>query len=121
MAEARRGPDPAVLLAFAAMVLLLGSNFVAVRFSNRELAPFWGGGFRFALGMFLLATIVALRRVPMPRGPAFWGAALFGALAFGGNFAFLYWGLVRTPAGTASVLFATTPLLTFLLAVAVGQ
>lgn len=38
-----------VWLVFATVVLVGGGNFVAVRFSNRELAPFWGAGLRFAL------------------------------------------------------------------------
>jgi hypothetical protein len=38
-----------VLTAFLTLVLIGGANFVAVRFSNVELAPFWGAGSRFLL------------------------------------------------------------------------
>lgn len=44
-----RAPDACKLAAFATMAFLLGLNFAAVRFSNRELARFWGSGFRFAI------------------------------------------------------------------------
>ena len=38
-----------VLAAFFAGAILAGGNGVGVRYSNRELEPFWGAGFRFAL------------------------------------------------------------------------
>jgi hypothetical protein len=41
--------DRATLAAFRSLVVLVGANFVAIRFNNRELAPFWGAGTRFAL------------------------------------------------------------------------
>lgn len=108
-------PDRVTLLAFAVMVLLGGSNFVGVRFSNRELAPFWGAGIRFALAACILMLIVAARRLKLPRGRAFVGAALFGILNFAGAYAFLYWGLQHIRAGLGSVIMSTVPLLTLLL------
>lgn len=115
-----RGLDGASLAAYAAAVLLLGLNFVAVRFSNRELAPFLGAGARFALASLVLTAIVAARGVPFPRGRALRGTLAYGALSFFGAYAFLYWGLLDVPAGMAAVLFATVPLLTLAGAVAVG-
>ena len=126
-------PEPRVLLAFAAfaafaaivaivaIVVFLGVNFVAVRFSNRELAPFWDGPLRFAAATVLLFAVVGIRRGPLPRGRALVGAALFGALAFGVNFALLYWGLLHVRAALASVIFATILLLTLVMATAIGQ
>lgn len=109
-----KGPDRLTLLAFGVMVLLGGSNFVAVRFSNRELAPFWGAGVRFALAAVVLMSMVAVRRLALPRGRALVGAALFGILNFTGAYAFLYWGLQEIPAGFASIVLATMPLVTLL-------
>jgi len=91
-------PDSRVLLAFSLVVLFLGVNFVAVRFSNRELQPFWGATLRFALASVILFAVVRLRRIPLPRGGALTGAVLLGATAFGVNFAFLYWGLLSVTA-----------------------
>ena len=114
---ARSGPDWATLGAFAAAVLMGGTNVVAVRFSNRELAPFWGAGLRFALAAALLFLAVFAMRLALPRGRALAGAALYGVLSFGAFYAFAYWGLLYVPAGLASLLLAFIPLLTFLLAV----
>lgn len=63
-------PSRAVLAAFGAFVLIGGFNFVAVRFSNRELAPMFGAGVRFTSAAVLLLAVLALRRLPMPRGRA---------------------------------------------------
>ncbi|MES2155723.1 MAG: EamA family transporter [bacterium] len=116
-------PDRLTLAAFAATVVFLGSNFVAVRFSNQELAPFWGGAVRFALATVILVAIVAGRRIAWPRGKALVGAVLFGLLAFAANFGLLYWALRPggVPAGVASIVYATIPLTTFVLAVAMGM
>lgn len=117
MTEAAAAPDRAVLAGFAVGTLLLGMNFVAVPISNRELAPFWGAALRFAVAAAVLFGIMAARRVPFPTGQALQASAAVGALGFGGAYALMYWALVDFPSGLASVIFATVPLTTFLLAV----
>ena len=42
-------PSTATLAAFLVSTVIFGSNFVAVRLSNQELAPFWGAALRFAV------------------------------------------------------------------------
>ncbi len=54
-------PDRLALGAFAGAVLSGGSNFVAVRFSNRELDPLWGAGLRFALAAAIFGVLSAVR------------------------------------------------------------
>jgi drug/metabolite transporter (DMT)-like permease len=105
------------LAAFVTGSVLAGGNAVGVRFSNRELAPLWGAGLRFAVaGAVLLAGMAALR-LALPRGRALAGALLFGALNFGAAFALAYYGLVRVHAGLGQTLLAVVPLATLLLAV----
>jgi drug/metabolite transporter (DMT)-like permease len=111
-------PDRSTIAAFIAIVVLGGFNGVAVRFSNHELAPFWGAAIRFVLAAAVLFGIVAIRRVPIPRGAALTGSLLYGLLGFAGAFGFIYWGLVKTPAGLGQIILALVPLLTFLFAVA---
>ena len=50
------------LAAFVAQAVLAGGNAVGIRFSNRELAPLWGAGLRFALAAALLLTVMAVLR-----------------------------------------------------------
>lgn len=110
-----------VLLVFAAVVLIGGSNFVAVRFSNRELPPFWGSGLRFAIAGALLLLFAKWRRIPLPLGPALPGVAIFGLLNFGASYALLYWGLLSATSAMGATLVALVPLLTFFLATAIGM
>jgi drug/metabolite transporter (DMT)-like permease len=107
--------------AFFVVVLLGGSNAVAVRFSNLELPPFWGATLRFASAAVLFWAVVLIRRIDIPKGRALLGALVFGALSIGVSYAFLYWALVFVPASTTMVVLALGPLLTFFLAWAHGQ
>lgn len=109
-------PDRATLAAFVGFVIIGGFNFVAVRFSNRELPPLFGAGIRFSAAALLLVGIVALRRVSVPKGKALAGAVLYGLLAFTVAYALAYTALTRLPAGIGAVVFASTPLFTVFLA-----
>lgn len=109
-----------MLLVFLTVVLVGGGNFVAVRFSNRELAPFWGAGLRFVLAAVLLLALARIAGWPLPRGRALQGALIYGVLGFGASYAFMYWGLVEAPAALASVVIALVPLETLFLAAAAG-
>ena len=121
MTENNGNPDRSALLAFVIAVIVLGVNFVAVRFSNQELPPFWGASLRFIVASVLLFVIVQLRNIPLPKGGALTGSLLFGLFSFAISYGFLYWGLTRVSAGMASVMFATIPLITQLIAVPIGQ
>jgi drug/metabolite transporter (DMT)-like permease len=113
--------DGLTLVAFFAVVLLGGSNAVAVRFSNFELPPFWGAAFRFASAAAIFWVIVLIRRIEIPRGQALKGAFIYGSLTIGINYAFIYWALVYVPASLAIVFLTLGPLFTFLFAWAHGQ
>jgi drug/metabolite transporter (DMT)-like permease len=117
----RNAPDKQTLSAFVVAVIFLGVNFVAVRFSNQELPPFWGASLRFIVASTLLFVILRLRNIPLPRGAALTGAVMFGLFSFAISYGFLYWGLTRVGAGMASVMFATIPLITQLIASLIGQ
>ena len=111
-------PDSMILGAFTLAVIIGGANFVAVRFSNRELAPFWGAGLRFGLAAILFILISVGLRLSWPRGRRLALTALYGALAFAVPYALMYWALTRTTAGPAAAVTAAIPLVTLLLAVA---
>jgi drug/metabolite transporter (DMT)-like permease len=114
-------PDRTTLLAFSATVLIGGLNFLLVKFSNEELAPFYGAGVRFALGGLVFLGIALTRKMPLPRGRALAGATVYGLLNFGVGYALLYFALTRLQAGTTSVIMALVPLLTLVFAVLHGQ
>jgi drug/metabolite transporter (DMT)-like permease len=111
-------PDRRIMLAFAAVVLLAGSNIVAVRLSNRELDPFWGAGIRFAGASAILWALVLRGRPTLPRGRALAGTLLYGILSFLIAYAFFYWGSLEVPAGLGGTIMAAVPLITVGLAAA---
>jgi drug/metabolite transporter (DMT)-like permease len=109
--------DRVALAALAGNGLLAGGNAVAIRYSNRELAPLWGASLRFALAAALLLAATAVLRLRLPRGRAMAGAVLFGAFNFGGAFGLFYFALVELHAGFGQILLALVPLATLLVAV----
>lgn len=113
-------PDKLTLLVFLLIVFQGGSNAVAVRFSNLELAPFWGAAFRFSSAALIFWAVVFARGIPVPKGKAFLGAAIYGALGFGVFYACLYWALLSVTASLTMVVLAMVPLLTFFSAWAHG-
>jgi len=99
------------------------------------LSIFWGGAFFFteiALGGFqpfalvflrvslaaiILLGVVYARGLRMPNRPATWGAYfVMGALNNAIPFCLIVWGQTRIDSGVASILNATTPIFTVLLA-----
>jgi drug/metabolite transporter (DMT)-like permease len=120
-ARAEPTPDRLALAAFAGAVLIGGSNFVGVRYSNRELDPLWGACSRFALAAIVFGILVATLRLPLPRGRALALVLAYGLIGFGAAYGCMYWALQEVPAGVAAVVLAVGPLLTLLLAVAHGM
>ncbi|CAN5410211.1 MAG: DMT family transporter [Acidimicrobiia bacterium] len=111
------GPEGTfVLAAFTVAVILGGANFLAVRFSNRELPPLWGAGLRFSLAAVLFVVIALSLRLVWPRGRELVLTVIYGLLAFALFYALMYWALVRVTAGVATVVMAVVPLVTLLLA-----
>ena len=124
MADAARGRpsrDWTTVGGFVLLVALVGTNLVAIRYSNRELPPFWNAGFRFALAAALFAIVIAVRRPPRPTRPELAGGVAYGLLSFAGFFGFIYLGLVRAPAAIGQVVLAINPLVTMGLAAAIGM
>jgi drug/metabolite transporter (DMT)-like permease len=108
--------DRRVLAAFLAVILLGGTNLVLIILTTRELDPLWSAGLRFT-GAGVLSIVAASALVgSIPRGRVLGLAALYGILGFGISFGLFYWGTQQVPAGVASVILGSVPLLTLLLA-----
>jgi drug/metabolite transporter (DMT)-like permease len=119
--RAEAAPDRLALGAFTGVVAIGGTNFVAIRFSNRELDPVWGAGLRFALAAAVFGLLFAALRLSFPRGRALGLVLLYGLLTFAGFYGCLYWAMQEVPAGIAATVLAVGPLLTLLLAVGHGM
>lgn len=108
------------LAAFSGATLLGGANFLAVRFSNQDLEPFWGAGLRFAIAGLIFVAIALGLGLPWPRGRQLLDTIVYGLVGFTLFYALMYWALVRVTAGMATVVLAVVPLVTLLLAGAQG-
>ena len=105
------------LLAFIFLVIIGGSNAVAVRLSSLDIPPFWGAASRFGLAGLIFWVIVLTRRIALPKGRALAWTIFYGLLSIGLSYAFLYWALILVSASMTMVTLALVPLLTFFFAV----
>jgi drug/metabolite transporter (DMT)-like permease len=97
-------------VSFAAIYLLWGSTYLAIRFGIATLPPFLMAGCRhFAAGTVLLVWVLA-RTSERPRLPDLARAALAGGLMLLGGNGLVTWSEQRVPSGLAALLVATVPL-----------
>jgi drug/metabolite transporter (DMT)-like permease len=96
------------VLAYAAIYLVWGSTFLAIRIAIETLPPILMMGIRcVSAGALLMA--VAFLRGDRPRWRTWREAVLAGALMFGGPYAALAWSEQRVSSGMAALLVATLP------------
>jgi drug/metabolite transporter (DMT)-like permease len=110
-------PDRFTPIAFFLAALFGGGNSVAIRFSNMELAPFWGAALRFILAGILFWLILWVFRIPVPAKRDAIILSLIGFFTLGVSFGLFYWGMVEIQASLGAVIIALGPLLTFLFAI----
>ncbi|MBT2406041.1 MULTISPECIES: DMT family transporter [unclassified Streptomyces] len=106
---------------FVAGSVLAGGNAVGIRLCVRELDSLWGAALRFGAAAVVLFAVMAVLRLPWPRGKALGGAVAFGLLNFGVTFALTYYALVEIHAGLGQTMLALVPLVTLMLSVLQGQ
>jgi drug/metabolite transporter (DMT)-like permease len=99
-----------VAAAFAAVYVLWGSTYLAIRFALESLPPFWMASSRFLIAGTLLYVWARRRGEPAPTR-IHWRSALIvgGLLLMGGNGG-VVWAEQRVPSGLAALLVATVPL-----------
>jgi len=109
------------LLAAAATGVLVGAALVASRGVVDLVGPASLAFLRYAVGVLCLTPVVAF--APRPRFAArdIVAISLLGIGQFGILIVLLNVGLHAVPSAQAAVIFATVPLLTLMLAVALGQ
>jgi drug/metabolite transporter (DMT)-like permease len=117
----KRDQGRATLVAFLVGSVLSAGNPISVKFANVELGPFWGATLRFTVAAALMLIVMAVLRIPVPRGRALLGAVLYGIVNFGLAFAGLFYALIELEAGFLQVMLAVIPLMTLLLVVVQRQ
>jgi drug/metabolite transporter (DMT)-like permease len=106
----------------AALALLWGVSFLFSKLALAELPPFTLVLGRFGIAALALLLAARLSGHRMPRAPRAWaGFVALGALNGLIPFGLIAWGQVELTSGLASILNATTPLFTALVAHAWGD
>jgi drug/metabolite transporter (DMT)-like permease len=101
---------------FAAIYLIWGSTYLAIRYAVETIPPLLMMGVRHLVAGVLVFGWVQARGVPAPSPRQWVGAGMAGALLFLGCHGLLAWGEQKVPSGLAALLCATLPLWTVLLA-----
>ena len=113
----QRRIDFRVILAFAAIYVLWGSTYLAIRIAVQQVPPFFAAGIRFFIAGALLYAAMRLSGRPAPT-PKEWGSlSLIGCLMFVVTYGAVFWAEQFVPSGFTSVLEATLPVITIALEV----
>lgn len=98
------------LLAYAAIYILWGGSFLAIREVVSVVPPFFAAGFRFTLAGLVLIVWARLAGLFDLSARQFLHAALLGIINFMCLYACLFWAETRIPSGVAAIVSAMIPL-----------
>lgn len=119
-ASGHRADSIKLALAFAAIYLVWGSTYLAIRYTVETIPPLVAAGVRHTVaGGVLLAWACA--RGYRPRREHWLAGALVGALFFLIGHGTLHWAEQHVASGLAALLIATEPMFILVLAWASGQ
>ena len=105
------------LLVYIALCLIWGSTWLFIKIGVANLPPITFAGVRFLVATIVLATVVYLRKLPLPQTRKEWTLLLTtGVLSFTLNYGLLFWGEARTTSGLAAILQTIIPVFGLLLA-----
>lgn len=99
-----------VIAAFAAVYLVWGSTYLAIRFAVETLPPFLLAGVRFTIAGTVLSAIALARGAERPTRANWKAAAIVGVLLFPLGNGVVVWSETRIDSGLAALLVATEPL-----------
>ena len=99
-----------VLLAFAAVYLIWGSTYLAIRYAVETIPPLFMAGCRFVIAGATLYLLTRAGGATSPSRRHWVGAAILGALLLVSGNGGLCWAEQRVPSGLAALLLATIPI-----------
>src|ERR1700757_1642351 len=109
-----------VALAFAAIYMVWGSTYLAIRYAVETIPPLVAAGIRHTIAGGVLLAWACLRGY-RPRREHWAAGAIVGALFFLIGHGTLHWAEQHVASGLAALLIATEPIFILLLAWASGQ
>lgn len=100
-----------IIAAFAAVYIIWGSTYLAIRFAIETLPPFLMSGIRFVIAGGLLFGYMALKGEKLPTARQWRSTAVIGALLLlGGNGGVVYAEERGVASGLTALLVATVPI-----------
>src|ERR1700722_19841978 len=97
------------LLAYAAIYILWGASFLAIRQVVAVAPPFFAASFRFLCAGGILYAYSCWKGMPQPNKRQWISTAVLGLIMFGGDYGCLFWAEKEVPSGLAAVIAATIP------------
>jgi len=99
-----------IILGFAAIYIIWGSTYLAIRLGVESLPPFLMAGLRFLTGGLLLYGWARLAGAEAPKRSHWRPAATIGLLMAGGATGLVTWAETTVPSGLAALLVAVVPM-----------
>lgn len=96
--------------AFAAVYIIWGSTYLAIRYAVDSMPPFLMAGVRFLIAGAVLYTFMASRGTPAPKRIHWRSTLIIGALLLLAGNGGVVWAEQRVPSGIASLMVAIVPL-----------
>ncbi len=104
-----------IFISFAAIYVIWGTTYLAIRFAIETIHPMFMMGCRFLLAGTVLFVWARFRGQAVPRLKQWKTAAAVGALLFLGGYGALAWSQQVLPSGVAALIVATAPVWMILL------
>ncbi len=98
-----------LILGFAAIYLIWGSTYLAIRFTIETIPPLLSAGVRFLLGGALLYMICYFKGNAWVNRKEMGGAAIVGVLMVVGGTGLVTWAEQFVPSGLAALMIAAVP------------
>ncbi len=99
-----------IALSFAAIYIIWGSTYLAIRIGLEGFPPFFLAGSRFLMPGICLYLWLRLKGTAKPTDQQWWWAVLTGIIMLVGASGCLVWAEQRIPSAVAALLFTTVPL-----------
>jgi drug/metabolite transporter (DMT)-like permease len=105
----RSGPRGLILAAFAAIYLIWGSTYLAIRFAVETLPPLLMGGVRFLIAGLILYASLRLSGTAAPTPSNWRDAVIASVFLLGIGNGGVNWAEQQIPSGLAALIIAGTP------------
>jgi drug/metabolite transporter (DMT)-like permease len=97
-------------LVWLLLCLIWGSTWLFIKLGLNDLPPLTFAGIRFVIAAIILFSLIAVRRVPLPRNRRdLMLLALTGVLSFSLNYGLVFWGEQYISSGLAALLQSMLP------------